>query len=858
MPGPGLLLCAAALTLSGAAGLGYQIVWTRSLGVGLGHEIIALLAVVSAFFAGLAFGAWWLGGRIRSSDDPGRWYVGLEGVVGLWGLALLPILSFLVDRAPLWLGASPTLLQQLGIVLLLPALAFAPATIAMGATVPAMERLLARSARERHIGLVYGVNTLGALLGVFGYTFWVIPALGFRGATFTLVGLSVSSALVGALGVRALKSETAGAPSAPVATGEAAGGTTKGLALALFASGFLGIAYESLVVRVMSQIFEGAIYSFAAALSVYLVGTVIGASAYQRWGGRGSFAAVQGALALGVAASATLGIAALYGAFDLYRELRLWLGDTLPAVASSEFVMALPILLLPSAFMSALFCHLVQAAEDAGKGVGWGIAWNTLGSALAPAVSVLVVLPALGAKWPLVATALGYLLLMDFRRQGTVLRVAACAPIVVALLLPTALRIVTLREGERVIDFREGAIASVAVLEKRDGRNLRVNNRFQMGGTTKSGVRVQRRQTHIPLLLHPDPQRVLFLGVASGVTVGTVLDYPELRADAVELVPEALEMLPYFAPENRSEAYEGRVRLFAADARRFVRSSPERYDVVIADLFHPGRDGSAFLYTEEHFSAIAERLADDGLFCQWLPLFQLDTPMLRSILASFDAVFPGSFAVLADFDVQYPTLGLIGRRNPAPFPPRFVSERMTRDGLNHVARSTLLHEERRLLGLLALGPRDVAAIVRDVPRNTDDHPRVLFEAPRFTYQRGVASYRLLRWLLDRDTLDVAGALGGSSDAPGRVAEITRYVEARDLYLRGLIVEREQGWEPAVPFFLRSVRTSTAFTTSFAKVFALGRLLLQAEPSRGRALLEALAEARPGVSALESLLAPTAD
>ncbi len=859
-----LALRLAALLISGAAGLGYQIVWTRTLGVGLGHEIIALLAVVSAFFAGLALGAWWLGGRVRSSPAPGRWYVGLEIAIGLWGLALLPVLTFLVDRAPLWLGPAPTPAWHLFVVLVLPAMAFAPATIAMGATLPAMERVFARSAHDRHIGLLYAVNTFGGLAGVLGYTFWVIPALGFRAATLTLVGLSFGSALLGALGGGALRASppsprddrlqpgSVGRPTRPDTS-------PASLAAALGLCGFLGIAFESLVVRVMAQVFEGAIYSYAAALSVYLLGTVAGAAAYQRWLRRTmDFRATRDWLALGTAASATLGIGALYGAFALYRSVRLALGDSLPAVAAAEFSMALPILLLPSALMSALFCHLVQAAEDLGKGIGWGLALNTLGSSVAPAVAVFAALPLLGAKGALIAMALGYLLLVSWRRRSLRVQLAGFATVVLVVTLPPALRIVSLREGARILDFREGAIASVAVVERQGARSLRVNNRFSMGGTSAQGVRMQRRQAHVPLLLHPDPRRVLFLGVASGVTVGTVLDYPGVRADAVELVPQALDVLPYFAPQNRSDAYGDRVRLFVGDARRFARSGTQRYDVVVADLFHPGRDGSGFLYTREHFRAIEERLADGGLFCQWLPLFQLDTPMLRSIIASFNEVYPWGIGLLALLDIEYPALGLIGRRSPAPYPADYLPERLGGASLERVARSTLLHDERRLFGLLALGPGDLVELASAAPSNTDDHPRVLFEGPRFTYRRGLPPYRQLRWLLDRPTIDLRGALGidRTSDSPTddrRLEEIRAYIEARDLYLDALITEYEQGWEPAVPLYEASVRKSRAFTTSFAKLFALGRLVMNGDPARGRAILEALSSARPGVPALESVL-----
>ena len=79
--------------LSGAAGLGYQIVWTGQFAVGLGHEMPSLLAVVTAFFGGLAIGAWGLDGRISRSAVPGRWYAGLEIVIGLWALVTVALIA---------------------------------------------------------------------------------------------------------------------------------------------------------------------------------------------------------------------------------------------------------------------------------------------------------------------------------------------------------------------------------------------------------------------------------------------------------------------------------------------------------------------------------------------------------------------------------------------------------------------------------------------------------------------------------------------------------------------------------------------------------------------------------------------
>src|SRR5262249_36656812 len=140
-----------------------------------------------------------------------------------------------------------------------------------------------------------------------------------------------------------------------------------------------------------------------------------------------------------------------------------------------------------------------------------------------------------------------------------------------------------------------------------------------------------QRQAHIPLLLHPAPKRALFLGLGTGATLSAAGDHPGLTADGVELVPEVIETFPLFAG-SAPQLGRGDIRVHLADARRFVRAPGEPYDVIVADLYHPSVDGSGALYTREHFAAIRERLAADGLFGQWLPLHQLDIATLRLIV----------------------------------------------------------------------------------------------------------------------------------------------------------------------------------------------------------------------------------
>src|SRR2546422_5761603 len=139
--------------VTGATALGFQFVWARVLANSLGHEMRAVLAVVSAFMGGMALGAWCLGAIIRRSAHPGRWYAGLEIFVGLWAILLTP--------------STPLLLI--------------PATMAMGASFPAMERFIRpQTPQGRSVASLYAANTLGAVAGLIAATWWPMPAMGRR------------------------------------------------------------------------------------------------------------------------------------------------------------------------------------------------------------------------------------------------------------------------------------------------------------------------------------------------------------------------------------------------------------------------------------------------------------------------------------------------------------------------------------------------------------------------------------------------------------------------------------------------------------------------------------------------------
>ena len=253
-------------------------------------------------------------------------------------------------------------------------------------------------------------------------------------------------------------------------------------------------------------------------------------------------------------------------------------------------------------------------------------------------------------------------------------------------------------------------MAAVSVVEDADGvATLRINNRQQEGSSAT--FRFDARQAWLPLLLHPAPARALFLGLGTGVTARAAAEAPGLLVDAVELLPEVIEASAAFARELSPPA--PRFNVIAADARRYVRASAERYDVIVSDNFHPARSGSGALYTVEHFQAVRQRLSASGVFCQWLPLHQLDLETLRTIVRSFLIAFPRGWAMLANNSLETPVIGLIGRADASRFDAAAIRARFARAPLPAPLPDGIgLEDEFAVLGSFVAGPRGAAALCR--------------------------------------------------------------------------------------------------------------------------------------------------
>lgn len=741
-----------AFTLSGAAGLGYELVWTRLLSLALGSESLGLLATLGGFFGGMAIGSAVLHHRVERALDPVRAFVLLELTAAGFALVSPYLLYALSEALPQLLGPTP----PGGLLLAIATLALLPGTFCLGATLPALVAAYRRTRADqvpRGLSRLYAVNTVGATIGTLAAVYVLMPTLGLAS---TASAFALCGAAAGALALRWSKQHPE-LRELPVATTEpqlldcsrdpdpdllregwllyTVAGTT----------GLLGVGLEVVGVTVLSQNFENTIYTFANTLAVYLVGTACGAALFGRISakiGRGRPGTLLVCLLALLALATILAAIALRHSPAIIAVVHPEAGGSLATGIAGEMLATLAVFGLPTLLMGALFSHVIGLLSLR-DGAGRAYAINTLGGALAPAVCGVWAIDALGYADSIYALAYAYLLIFVacawMRRFSPVMIGGGVIAVVAATALgPRSLALVQPGKHWQQLSQVESRAGVVTVSEftgpRPEGapvlRRLQVGHQFRMGGALSFG---ERRMGHLSVLLRPNPSSVLVLGVGTGATAGAALQLagPKVQLDAVELVPAVVDALPLFSEVNHQLHTAAGAQVHIADARRFVSASNTERDLIIADLFHPARDGAGSLYAREHFEAIRAHLRPGGVFVQWLPLHQLSPQDLKTIVRTFLSAFAEAHAFLGLYNARTPSLALVGVASDGT-KPGLSLELAQLNAMVQQPGMTIV-EVRDLLASYFLDYEGLAEFAGAGPLHTDLEPRITFDAPHTAY-----------------------------------------------------------------------------------------------------------------------------
>lgn len=756
-----LSVLALAFVLSGAAGLVHEIVWTRLLGLLFGVTEMALATVLAAFMGGLAIGSWLVGRRLRAPTDGRRLYARLEIGIGLAALAI-PLLLDAAEPLYGWLWRrwhfsfgvfSAIRFVVAGGILLLP-------TIMMGATFPVLAAYLrALDPGRAPPQWLYTLNLVGAGIGVAAAGFVLLPALGIRATILVAAAVNVG------VGLWVLRlPEAPPAAAHPPAPAPAAAAPCRLLLAAAFCSGLAALATQIAWTRVLALVVGSTTYAFTSVLLVCLVALALGA-AWTTWRARRA-ADIRADLAVMHLVVAGLMLAAITVADELpYFYLRLLEGmpagmpggDVVRALVTAVVLLLPPVAAAGTLLPLALVALLPPALDETSAAVGRVYAVNTVGAIVGAVLAGFWLVPVMGTQWTLTAVALGVaavgVVLAVAHRRPAWLAPATAGAFAVALLAaigmgPWDQRVLNVgvfepgrgtREAlaatEVYVEYqREGQTASVIVLRWDDPnpaeviRGLLINGRANASDSAGDlGTQVILGQ--LPTLIAPRRERVLVVGWGSGVTVGSVAQGPTAQIDAIELEPAVVEASRHFDHVNNRPLEDPRVRLHVDDARHVLSVTDEKWDVVISEPSHPWLAGVANLFTEDFYRLAAERLAEDGVFAQWLQTYQISWEAYRALLNAFQSVFPEVLVFRAP-----PAYGsdsiLIGTRRPlrldvAELERRWKDARVRAD----LARIGLDRPEH-LLALLYLGPDDVRDVARGARRNTDDGMYVEFRGAR--------------------------------------------------------------------------------------------------------------------------------
>ena len=648
-----------------------------------------------------------------------------------------------------------------------------PAAFCFGATFPviAAAALGSPSQLGARGGALYAVNTLGAAIGTALAGFW-LPGLvgvnatyGFAIACLAIAGggallLSRSVADIPDLDPAAapIAAEPAPAPRAtpksrsqikrekrqaerraasPIAPARPALRPVarelgrRGLLALAIASGFGAFALQVLLVQSFAQVLNQSIYAFGAVLVVVLLAIAAAGALVAALQSR---AGLDPRTLLGLAlAAAALALAAFPAALARATHDFEYVGGDggglayLAAALGVVVVTAGPAILAASFIFPATFAAAGRSArKGAGSVLGRLVVANTLGAIAGAIAAPYLLMPAFGL-WPsFAALSIGYgaaaVFVPDANLRWRIRRdlmLTVGWMIVVFRASPLAVPPFHLAPGETALAIETTPAAIVAVVERDGERLIRIDNHYALGGTAE---RVhQERQAHLPLLLAPHARRVAYVGSATGISAGGALAHPIESLHLVEIVPgvaRAAEL--FFADANRGVYRDPRTHVVLDDARNFLRTTRERFDVVIADLFVPWQAGTGSLYTREHFEAVRAHLDPGGIFCQWLPLYQLSEAELRVIAATFLDVFPNAALFRGDFYGNFPIAALVGLTGEAAQPAAIAeaSRRLAAAGVGDRWVADPAGVWSLYVGPLA----PVAVALAGEPRNTDDRP----------------------------------------------------------------------------------------------------------------------------------------
>ena len=686
---------------SGCSALIYEIVWFQLLQLAIGSTTVSMGVLLATYMGGLCLGSIGLPRLAAARKHPLRVYAALEAGIALFGI--LTLFEIPAIQRVYFAGAEHGLPGMLlrGFIA---AICLLPPTVLMGASLPAIVRWIESTPRGvSWWGFLYGGNTLGAVLGCLLAGFYLLRIYDTFAATYVAAAIN----LVVALASFALASR---APTEDVHI-EDRFPTAWSVYITIALSGACALGAEVIWTRLLGMMLGSTVYVFSIILAVFLVGLALGSAGASWWlrskpgvmAARNALGWSQILLAAGIAWTAYM-----ISNWMPFLPNQTLLSGTPWQTFRVDLVRCFFAILPPTLLWGASFplaCASVAAGRtDSGRVVGGIYAANTLGAIVGALSISLVLVPWIGTQQSqrllLVLSAVSALFVLAGRiRQSSALRLATAASLGAACLLAWTVdpipgkviaygRRAAINDG-KVIYTKEGRNSSVAITMWPDGATEVDVNGHVEATTEPYDMKLQRMVGHLPALLHPHPQSILGIGFGAGVSAGTFTRYPSIRHITVcEIEP----VIPptstrYFAQQDYNVLHDPRTRIVYDDARHYILTTSETFDIIASDPLDVFVKGTAAIYSREYFEAVKQHLKPGGMFTLYVPLYETDEPTIKSELATFFLAFPNGTVWANLRDGEGYDMVFMGQNEPLKINLQEVQQRLERPDYAPVAQS---------------------------------------------------------------------------------------------------------------------------------------------------------------------------
>jgi len=767
----GIFIC---FFISGAAGLTYQVAWVKALGLIFGHTVWAIATVLAVFMAGIGAGSAYLGRWAENRGEPIVLYAYVEFLVAVTGA-----LSFAALAGTYWLyGAAYALVS--GSWPLLSMLRFSGAVIVlfvpsflMGGTFPILVRGITRRSAElpANVSRLYLINTLGACVGTLMSGFVLLPVFGMKVTIGSAVILNTVAGLIALRVARGRRILEVGArvSAGPCRPTDQQRETSWFLFFLFAVVGSTAFAYEIAWTRLLAITISSSTYAFTVMLASFLAGSVIGSMFFERFFAPSkrvslkTFSRTQTWTGLAALLSVILFPWILAIIPTVLRMTNQTFGGLLVAQFLTSALTVLPVSVAFGFNFPAVVVLLggASGADSGGSGVvGKAYCVNTIGGIAGSLVAGFWLVPRLGSFRVLTIIAgVSFLiaLALELRSaQRSILPLglnALCILSVFAvgssslfynrsLLSLSAVLYgnsfgghLTLKEvaaSSDLVFMEDGVNDSVAVLRSDNYVSLRINGKVD---ASTRDARTQLLLGHLGIGLHHAPRRVLIIGFGSGMTASAVARYPDVeRIDCVEIEPAVIDAAPYLESLNRGVLNDPRIHVIFDDARSFMLTSREKYDVIISEPSNPWIAGIASLFTVEYYRSIKEHLTPDGMFVQWVQSYSLAPDDLRMIIATLTP----RFLEVTLWRAETSDFLLLCRNEVSPLRFSRLHTLWREQSLRKDFDSLSAREPEGLVAYYLLDDAAVRRLATGSPLNTDDRTLLEYGAPHTMLTTGLS------------------------------------------------------------------------------------------------------------------------